>query len=769
MNNKTLIKSNLLLRHPGTIIFAFFLLLTVSVIGQEIPSNKVLKPSELASFLNEDVKNLLTENSSITQESLASYLRDKFSERYYYDWKNFEARFALYNQLYDDRQNDHALNAIDHMTKFSDSTQWLLPFNYLNGEAVDAYAIRHLARQHKMVDIAFHYFYEQKNPVYIEYFVNQQESLNAALESGKYEKTEDGNGVYEVFRSGYRAYNWLLIHNLFLGQEKYTDENQLTCIATLLQQGAHLFEDNQEFQSGNHQTKGMSSLAMISILLRDFKDTDKWLDQALKLLEEHLTMEINPDGFQFERSVHYHMSDIINYYNVYQLAKISGISLDKFWEEKLHSLFATLVKIAYPDKSAPVLQDDTANPWAEKNDISGALTMGYLLFEDPVFGYFANDKVESAMYWYLSDLQLNSLKNIKKEKPEYHSLAFPSTGYYVMREGWEKDDNMMIISAGLDDKKPDHQHGDMLGVQAMSKGNVILPNYQVRYNLKDYDFFKNSMVKNVALVDDELQGKEWTGNQGGSGFGKFKNLPVPKTIAWKTNKDLDLFVGSHDGFKNIGVAYTRQVIYVKNDFWIVKDNFKSKEPHVYKQIWQGHFTNENQTQLIRSTFDDGSGCDIYQLKATTSATTNGTQGKEWTIISKKDSEEFNFISLIYPFSEYSNRIEEDTEFPDLNGWRANKSKFKIEGNEPVSLSKDDCSFIFGVKKISINNFRIELSEPGDLYLKMEDSILRIQHIGDSQADLIIEGGSENTLNGYPFNNKIVMNPGDVLLSKINME
>ena len=27
-------------------------------------------------------------------------------------------------------------------------------------------------------------------------------------------------------------------------------------------------------------------------------------------------------------------------------------------------------KIAFPDKSAPVLQDDTDNPWAEKNDIS---------------------------------------------------------------------------------------------------------------------------------------------------------------------------------------------------------------------------------------------------------------------------------------------------------------------------------------------------------------------------------------------------------------
>ena len=46
--------------------------------------------------------------------------------------------------------------------------------------------------------------------------------------------------------------------------------------------------------------------------------------------------------------------------------------------------------MAYPDTSAPVVQDDTDFPWAEKNDISKALTLGYLLFEDPLMGFFAN-------------------------------------------------------------------------------------------------------------------------------------------------------------------------------------------------------------------------------------------------------------------------------------------------------------------------------------------------------------------------------------------
>ena len=149
----------------------------------------------------------------------------------------------------------------------------------------------------------------------------------------------------------------------------------------------------------------------------------------------------------------------------------------------------------------------------------------------------------------------------------------------------------------------------------MANGKVVLPNYQVRYSLPDLELFKNSMVKNVALVDNELLGKNYTSNKGGSGFGKFKKLPNPKVISWKTSDNFDSFVGSHDGFKNIGVSYSRQVINIKNDFWVVKDKFNSKSVHTYKQVWQGHYSLEHQPNLLRSTCEKGSGLDIYKLQA----------------------------------------------------------------------------------------------------------------------------------------------------------
>ena len=735
-------------------------LLLLPMIGraQTVASNQVIPVNELAAYLKPEVKAALNKGGAITVADLAKYFREKYSERYFFDFNDFETRFKTYNTLYKSAEKTHAENALDHLAKYSGNTSWKLPFTYLNGSPVNAYAIRHLARQHKMVDIAFYYFYQNKDPKYITYFKDQVQSLNAALKNNAYETIDDGNGVYEVFRSGYRILNWLEIHTMFLGQKEYTDKDQLTTIATLLQHGQNLYENNTKFQSGNHQTRGMSALAMIAILFRDFKGTDGWYERAMSLLEEHMLKEINEDGFQFERTVHYHISDIETYYYVYQLAKISKMDVKPFWKEKLKSLFTTLAKISYPDKTAPVLSDDTDDPWSEKNNISGAMTLGYLLFESPDLGYFANHTVESGMYWYANETQLKMLNTIESEPPTLKEAAFPTTGYYVMREGWKPDDNMMIVSAGLDNEKPDHQHGDMLGIQAMANGNVILPNYQVRYSLDDFEFFKNSMVKNVALVDDQLQGQQYTANQGGSGFGKFLKLPKPKTIAWKTSNDIDVYVGSHDGFNNVGVNYSRQVIYIKDNFWIVKDNFSSEKPHTYKQVWQGHYSLEEAPDLLHATFDDASGLDIYQTRKADTVLSSGKHGKQWSVISKSNQTSYSFITLLYPYKNFANTItKKDT--ITCKGWALNKSGWTITGSAPVTLTKKNKTAFFAVKELLLKDIKIQFSTLSDVFVTVEDGTLTLQSIGENSTGLIFKNKS--------IQKKATLKPGDLLLYTFN--
>ena len=703
---------------------------------QSIPSDRVVKNSELIGLLKDGVTEQIKDEGTISESDLATYFRQKFSERFFYDYKSFYDRLPHYNKVFNN-QSIHKSRALDHLSKYHDSTQWVLPFNYINGDPVNAYALRHLARQHKMVDIAFLYFNGDKNPELIRYFENQMQSLNDALLAHQYETIEDGNGVYEAFRSGYRILNWLWIHNMFLNESEYSDKDQLATIATLLQHGQHLYERNDQFRSGNHQTRGVSALAMLSILFQDFVGTGDWYERAMLRLTEHLNKEINDDGFQFERSLHYHMSDINNYFYVYQLAKLNEIDINQALEQKLRKLFTTLVKVAYPDRSAPVLQDDTEIPWAEKNDISGAMTLGYLLFEDPEFGYFASDRVDERVYWFLSNEQVKILDNIEQRRPTYESLAFTDTHYYIMREGWESNDKMMIISAGLDGYKPDHQHGDMLGIQAMANGRVILPNYQVRYSLKDLDLFKNSIVKNVALVDDELQGKKWTSNKGGSGFGKFRELPIPEVISWEVYDEFDFFAGRHNGFQNVGVQYSRQVIFVKDDFWIVKDNFSSSDKHDYKQVWQGHYTNENGPNLLRSTTPEASGHDILQLYTADRVQDDGRRGKQWSIITKSNQSDYSFLTVIYPYQGYNNRLDEEAQKMMIGSWKLSSSDWETADNNSRIISYGDNSFFFNVNNITSPDVMVQSSGETDFFLCKKDNNLIIYHLGTQNQSISI--------------------------------
>ena len=305
----------------------------------------------------------------------------------------------------------------------------------------------------------------------------------------------------------------------------------------------------------------------------------------------------------------------------------------------------------------------------------------------------------------------------------------------------------MIISAGLDPDKPDHQHGDMLGIQAIANGQAILPNYQVRYSLKDFDLFKNSMVKNVALVDDELQGKRWTSNKGGSGFGKFKKLPNPEVITWESNEAFDLFVGSHDGFENKEVAYSRQVIYIKDAFWIVKDNFQSKSPHDYKQVWQGHYTTEADPNLLRSSFPDAADCDILQLNPVDTALTSGARGKTWTMISKSQQNHFNFLTAIFPYQGYNKRIDETKKQILIDDWAVNDTKWKTKGSHPTAISKANETFLFGITEAKLDELSIQLSEKTDLYLKLEDRKLKVQLLGDAKIAVTLVQGKVDQSKG----------------------
>lgn len=734
-------------KYFNKIIFVAFLLLNVNLVGQS-GVDRIISDTQLIEVLtplNDDIIKIKNDFNNGKEENalknLAQYFSNKMSDRYFFDWKNFHTRFEEYKTANSGSLENHYKRADEHMSLFTSDPQWVIPSKGKDGSEISAYKLRHLARQHKALDIAYVYFLENENREYLDYLIGQVNSLADNYVSGDYDKK--GNAIFESFRAGYRVYNWLFIYNSLLASDKFTWRNQIDYLKTFYYHAKELENESKKFRFGNHQTKGLVSLALISMLFPEFDCSKDNLKNSFNVLIEHLTKEIKPDGFQFERTVHYHIGDINNYFYVYQMAKLNNIDVPDEFYQRFHMMFDALVQLAMPNKKLPVLQDDTDAPWAEYNEMGSVMSIGAILFEDPKYKYFSNKKLSSSFFWFFRESDIQKFNSLEKISPIYGSTTLPESGYYVMRNGWEKDSQYLIISAGLSDKKPDHQHGDMLGLYAYANENITLPNYQCRYFLSDYEYFKNSFVKNVALVDSIPQGQNWKGNTGGSGFGKWKSLPEPRVINWQDEVDYSLFIGSHDGYEDLNIDYSRMVLFIKDEFYIIKDHFnnRSETEHQFQQVWQGNYSAENENQLLRSTFPNGSGLDIYQMNSDDYAIAkNDARGKGSSIVSSRSDKKYSFLTLLSPFRNFDNRliINENNKIENIGVWKYYKNNFK---NDSIRITADKIisngsrTIIFGISSLRINEVNISFPSKTDILLHTAERSIKILSLNSSPKDI----------------------------------
>ena len=71
-------------------IIFIFLFAIAPLRAQDIPTKKVISIDNLSEFLKEDVKKEIASGGEISETALAEYFREKFAERYFYNWKNFD-------------------------------------------------------------------------------------------------------------------------------------------------------------------------------------------------------------------------------------------------------------------------------------------------------------------------------------------------------------------------------------------------------------------------------------------------------------------------------------------------------------------------------------------------------------------------------------------------------------------------------------------------------------------------------------------------------
>src|SRR5256714_23517 len=383
----------------------------------------------------------------------------------------------------------------------------------------------------------------------------------------------------------FRAISWLWALYFFRDSEQLTLQLFLRALKFLHIHARHLETYLSTYFSPNtHLTGEALGLFYLGTVLPEFRRAARWRETGARILLAELDRHVRPDGVYFEQSSYYHRYTTDFYTHLYVLDRANGGGLADKVREKLLLLLDHLMYVTRPDGTTPLFGDDDGGRLAvleerAPNDFRAALSTGAALFARGDYKFVAGEAAEE-MFWLLGVSGLRAFDALEACAPSDASRAFKSGGYYVMRDGWTRDANYLLIDCrphGVYDGG--HAHADALAFDLSARGRTMLVDsgtYTYTGSQELRDLFRSSAAHNTLTIDDE------SSSVPGGPF-SWKSAARAAAHDWTSRARFDFFEGTQDGYARLPspVGHTRSVLFLKGDYWVVRDRAETEGAHRY--------------------------------------------------------------------------------------------------------------------------------------------------------------------------------------------
>ncbi|MCP4428935.1 MAG: hypothetical protein GY803_31000, partial [Chloroflexi bacterium] len=329
------------------------------------------------------------------------------------------------------------------------------------------------------------------------------------------------------------------------------------------------------WKTGNHATLEVADLGIIGVFYQEFKRAEEWRNYSVKFLMGMWHELFHEDGYTKEMSGGYHWVAMRSYFSYYEVAQnngFAGIFPAEFTERLICNSLAELYQDK-PDYSIPITNDSNT-----KTNRKEQLERMAAAFELPEIDYRLTDGAEGA-------------------PPEHTSFYFPVARVGFMRSDWTQDANYMFLDLGR--WGDNHMNEDQLNIEVFAKGRPFLTNCgRWRYTTSDPTapwmpwarYFKTTASYNCVLVDDFLQI-----NGDADGYMKvYEKYDYAEgwfdegfgiDVADIDEKELKDKGVTQKKIKKLDAKHIRKVMFVKPDFWILRDEVFAGGEHRAEQVW----------------------------------------------------------------------------------------------------------------------------------------------------------------------------------------
>lgn len=409
-----------------------------------------------------------------------------------------------------------------------------------------------------------------------------------------------GNGPYhhawETLNTAIRAGDtWPNALYRILSSPSLTPEAVATIVKSMVEHARHL--DRWPTKSGNWLTAESKGIFVIGTLLPEFREAKTWRQHAVERLAGQLKTDVYPDGLEIELALGYSSWVLDEFAFAFELARANGRGdeLPQDYMNQLERMYDYLAYAVMPTGQVPGLND------------AGNMSPARLL--EKGLEYFPKRQ----------DFQFVATRGKQGTTPQKTSVAFPYTGHYVMRSGWDAAARYLLFDAGPFGSG--HQHEDKLHVIVAAYNRVLLVDAgSYMYDRSRWRrYVLSTRGHNTVRVDgcdqnSRRQRSTWVLPQ------PFK--PLDNT--WASTEQFDYAVGRYDsgyGDKGaISVVHTRAVVFVKPDYWVLVDTLDPQDrgEHRYESLF--HISAEaaqvdEQTHAVTATNPQAAGLVLRTLPA----------------------------------------------------------------------------------------------------------------------------------------------------------
>jgi hypothetical protein len=377
--------------------------------------------------------------------------------------------------------------------------------------------------------------------------------------------------TWRTIESGIRmAGSWMNAYYYFLSSPSFTPEANATFVKGVIEHGQRLEKITiaKPDRSGNWITMECNGLGTIGILFPELKEAENYRIVAFDRLDKELDKQVYPDGAEVELTTGYHQVSRSNFMELAKLAQMNNFPLPTKYMDKLKKMYEFNLNMMDPTGILPPFND------AEPTRTSSSLKEAYSIWKDEEFLFGATLGKEG-------------------KKPAYDSYYFNWAGYYVMRSGWNYNDNCLYFDAGP--VGYGHEHEDMLNLYLYSRGRILLTEPGTySYDLSKWRRFALSTYShNTIIVDGKEQHR---GDIPGS-----KLLREPLNNPWVTSPLFDYGRGIYSsgyqenkykpvsyapreyvGPKDTSISHTRHVIFLRPYYYLAVDFLEGKGKHLYE-------------------------------------------------------------------------------------------------------------------------------------------------------------------------------------------